>query len=110
MYKIAGVFKNRLDKNMTLGSSVTICYALYEYDKPEDCETNAGIDSPYNTYIHPGLPIGPILNPGEIALKAAIFPEKHDYLYFMADIYGDNTVYYAKTYEEHERNVNKYLR
>ncbi|MDE6476271.1 MAG: endolytic transglycosylase MltG [Erysipelotrichaceae bacterium] len=110
MYKIAGVFKNRLDKNMTLGSSVTICYALYDYDKPEECETNVGIDSPYNTYIHPGLPIGPILNPGEIALKAAIFPEKHDYLYFMADIYGDNTVYYAKTYEEHERNVNKYLR
>ncbi len=110
MYKIAGVFKNRLDMNMTLGSSVTICYALYEYDKPEDCETNAGIDSPYNTYKHLGLPIGPILNPGEIALKAALYPEKHEYLYFMADIYGDNTVYYAKTYEEHERNVSKYLR
>lgn len=110
MYTIAGVFKNRLDTNMTLGSSVTICYALYEYDKPEDCETNVGIDSPYNTYKYLGLPIGPILNPGEIALKAALHPEKHDYLYFMADIYGDNTVYYAKTYEEHERNVNKYLR
>ena len=97
--KIASVFKNHLDKNMTLGSSVTVCYPLYKYDKPEDCETNVGIDSSYSTYIYPRLPIGPILNLGEIALKAVIFPEKYDYLYFMVDIYGDNTVYYAKTYE-----------
>lgn len=53
--KIAGVFKNHLDKNMILGSNITICYALYEYDKPEDFETNVGIDSPYNIYIYPRL-------------------------------------------------------
>lgn len=108
---IAGVFYNRLDANMTLGSSVTICYALYEeYEHAQDCETNSTIDSPYNTYIHPGLPVGPILNPGEDALKAAIHPTENDYLYFMADIYGDGTVYYARTQEEHDANVNKYLR
>lgn len=108
---ISGVFYNRLDINMNLGSSVTICYALYEeYEHAEDCEVNSTIDSPYNTYTNPGLPIGPILNPGKDAILAAIHPTENDYLYFMADIYGDGTVYYAKTQEEHDANVNKYLR
>lgn len=108
---IAGVFYNRLSIDMNLGSSVTICYALYEeYEHAEDCEVNSTIDSPYNTYLHAGLPIGPILNPGEDAILASIHPTENEYLYFMADIYGDGTVYYAKTQEEHDANVNKYLR
>lgn len=111
MGMIAGVFENRLQIDMTLGSSVTICYALYEeHENAEDCETNSDIASPYNTYIHKGLPIGPILNPGKVAIQAALHPTENEYLYFMADIYGDNTVYYAKTLEEHEANVDKYLR
>lgn len=111
MYRISGVFQNRMDAGMTLGSSVTICYALYEeYEHAEDCEVNSDIESPYNTYKYSGLPIGPILNPGKTAILAAIHPRESDDLYFMADIYGDGTVYYAKTLEEHEANVNKYLR
>lgn len=111
MVKISGVFENRMNTGMTLGSSVTICYALYEeYEHAEDCEVNSDIDSPYNTYMYTGLPIGPILNPGKAAILAALHPEQHEYLYFMADIYGDGTVYYAKTLEEHEANVAKYLR
>lgn len=111
MYRISGVFQNRMDAGMTLGSSVTICYALYEeYEHAEDCEVNSDIESPYNTYKYMGLPIGPILNPGKTAILAAIHPRESDDLYFMADIYGDGTVYYAKTLEEHEANVNKYLR
>lgn len=111
MYLISGVFENRMQVGMTLGSSVTICYALYEeYERAEDCEVNSDIDSPYNTYKYTGLPIGPILNPGKTAILAAIHPKENDYLYFMADIYGDGTVYYAQTLEEHEANVNKYLR
>lgn len=110
MFLISGVFANRLQKGMKLESSVTVCYALYDYEKPEECEINYTIASPYNTYLHEGIPIGPILNPGEVAIEAALRPKKSDYLFFMADIYGDHKVYYAKTYAEHETNVNKYLR
>lgn len=70
MAKIAGVFYNRLDQGMKLQSSVTVCYALYDdFNDPKDCETNPEVDSPYNTYLHEGLPIGPILNPGMKPLK-----------------------------------------
>lgn len=111
MELIAGVFYNRMDEGMRLESSVTVCYALYEeYEHAQDCELNATIDSPYNTYLHAGLPIGPILNPGKDAIEAVLHPQESDYLYFMADIYGDGKVYYAKTLEEHEANVNRYLR
>ncbi len=105
MRKIAGVFYNRLNQDMMLQSSVTVCYALYdEFDDPEDCETNAEIDSPYNTYMHTGLPIGPILNPGEDALVAVLQPDNNEYLFFVADIYNrkDGLVHYSKTYEEHQ--------
>lgn len=111
MYKISGVFANRLNIDMPLQSSVTVCYALYDQlNSWEDCESNPDIDSPYNTYLHTGLPIGPILNPGEIAIDAALNPQEHDYLYFMADVYGDGSVYYSKTLKEHEALVDKYLR
>ena len=106
MRKIAGVFYNRLDQDMMLQSSVTVCYALYdEFDDPEDCETNAEIDSPYNTYMNTGLPIGPILNPGEDALVAVLQPDNNEYLFFVADIYNkkDGLVHYSKTYEEHQQ-------
>lgn len=103
MAKIAGVFYNRLDQGMKLQSSVTVCYALYDdFNDPKDCETNPEIDSPYNTYLHEGLPIGPILNPGEEAIQAVLNPDRKDgYLFFAADIYGNGKVYYTKTYEEH---------
>ena len=109
MPEIAGVFKNRMDQGMPLQSSVTVCYALYdEFDSPQDCETNTEIDSPYNTYKNSGLPVGPILNPGAQALLAALHPADNEYLYFVGDIYGDGTTHFAKTYEEHLENVQKY--
>ena len=106
MKKIAGVFYNRLDDNMKLQSSVTVCYALYDdFKDAQDCEVNTDVDSPYNTYEHKGLPIGPILNPGEDAIDAVLHPTKSDYLYFVADINGDGKVYYSKTLEEHEKKM-----
>lgn len=109
MDMIAGVFYNRLNKDMPLQSSVTVCYALYDQmTSSDDCEVNTGIDSPYNTYQYPGLPIGPILNPGEEAIHAVLHPKNNDYLYFVADIYGDGKVYYAKTLQEQEANIDKY--
>lgn len=111
MKLIAGVFGNRLINYMKLESSVTVCYALYEeYEHAEDCEVNANVDSPYNTYLYDGLPIGPILNPGMDAITAVLHPTPSNYLFFMADIYGDGTVYYAETLEEHEANVERFLR
>lgn len=109
MDMIAGVFYNRLAADMPLQSSVTVCYALYDdLTSSDDCEIQTDIDSPYNTYRHPGLPIGAILNPGEEAIHAVLNPKKNDYLYFVADIYGDGSVYYAKTLDEHEANIDKY--
>lgn len=106
---IAGVWNNRLNQNMMLQSSVTVCYSLYDFEDWKDCETKTNIDSPFNTYKNFGIPIGPILNAGEDSIKATLYPKDNDYLYFVADVYGDNTVYYAKTYEEHLANVKKYL-
>ena len=110
MKKVASVFLNRLEISMPLQSSVTICYALYDYESWRDCETNSTIESLYNTYKYRGLPIGPIMNPGENAILAVLDPADTDYYYFMADVYGDGTVYYAKTYAEHQANVDKYLK
>ena len=106
MKEIAGVFYNRLDDGMKLDSSVTVCYALYDQmNSAQDCEVETDIDSPYNTYLHSGIPIGPILNPGEDAIKAVLNPTKSDYYYFLADINGDGKVYYSKTLEEHEAKM-----
>ena len=109
MEMIVGVFQNRLKQGMTLDSSVTVCYALYDdMTSGEDCEVNTHIDSPYNTYKNAGLPIGPILNPGAMAIQAVLHPKANDYLYFVADIYGDGKVYYARTLDEQEANIDKY--
>lgn len=109
MKDIARVFYNRLDQGMKLQSSVTVCYALYDnFSSAEDCETNYDIDSPYNTYLYDGLPIGPILNPGEAAIQAVLEPADNDYLYFVADIHGDGSVHFARTYEEHQANIEQY--
>ena len=109
MKLIAGVFFNRMKQGMKLQSSVTVCYALYEFDSWTECETNSNIKSKYNTYKYEGLPPGPILNPGETAIHAVLEPTKSKYLYFMADVYGNGKVHYAKTYAEHLANVQKYL-
>ena len=111
---ISGVFMNRLHYGWNLQSSVTVCYAI-DFDKDNDnwqaCEVNVDVDSPYNTYMYPGLTPGPIENPGRAQIYAALHPEYTDplYFFFMADVYGDGTIYYAATEEEHYKNVAKYL-
>lgn len=112
MKLIAGVFYNRLEKGMKLQSSVTVCYSI-DINKGDDwkkCEVNPNFESPYNTYKYAGLPPGPILNSGKEAIDAVLNPTNSEYLFFMADVYGDGKVYYAKTYEEHSKNVRKYLK
>lgn len=104
---IASVFYNRLNINMPLQSSVTVCYAI-DFDKMTDkwqaCEVNSEFDSPYNTYKYAGLPPGPIENAGTAALEAVLSPNETNYLYFMAEV-KTGKVYFASTYEEHLQNI-----
>lgn len=111
MQKVASVFINRLDIGMMLQSSVTICYAI-DLDPGDDwraCERNNDFVSPYNTMMNYGLTPGPIVAPSKNALKAVLNPADTDYLFFIGDVCGDGTVYFAKTYQEHLALIKEYL-
>ncbi|MCP2239347.1 endolytic transglycosylase MltG [Thermoanaerobacterium thermosaccharolyticum] len=92
---IAGVIYNRLNKNMKLQIDATVEYALGKH-KDKLLFNDLKIDSPYNTYLHYGLPIGPISNPGLKSIQAALNPAKHDYYYYVAK--GDGSHIFSKTY------------
>jgi UPF0755 protein len=66
------------------------------------------VNCPWNTYKSPGLPVGPIGNPGLSALTAAVYPQPNNYWYFLTDAQGN--VHYAVTYDEHLANKRKYLK
>ena len=96
---VAGVFLNRLNIDMALQSCATVNYVLKQ-DKLVLSLEDIALDSPYNTYMHNGLPPGPVSNPGQAALEAVIYPEQSDYFYFVAA--PDGTHKFSETYEEHE--------
>ena len=96
--KVAGVFYNRKNSGMKLQSCATVQYVLGER-KPVLSIADTEIDSPYNTYMYAGLPIGPICNPGEECIKAALYPEETDAYYFCLSKNGDHI--FSRTYEEH---------
>jgi UPF0755 protein len=105
---ISAVFQNRLKKGMLLQCDPTVIYAAQLKGNyrgtifQSDLESN----SPYNTYRHPGLPPGPIANPGKRSLEAALSPAQSDYLYFVADNRGGHV--FSRTLEEHQRAVAAY--
>lgn len=109
MPTVASVFYNRLERGMRLESSATRCYVVgfEKGDNWRNCEVNLDHFDPYDTYQANGLPPGPIVNPSEEAIKAALFPAKTDYLYFVGDL--ENKNYFSKTLQEHEKNICKYL-
>jgi UPF0755 protein len=76
-------------------------------DKAQYTYADTRVKSTYNTYLYPGLPPGPINNPGLSAIKAALNPQPTDYLYFLNA--SDGTMIYSKTLEEHNANKEKYL-
>lgn len=96
--KVAGVFYNRKNSGMKLQSCATVQYVLGER-KPVLSIADTQIDSPYNTYVYAGLPIGPICNPGEECIKAALYPEETDAYYFCLSKSGEHI--FSRTYEEH---------
>lgn len=104
---VAGIFKNRLFAGMALEADSTINFITGK-KMPQAAFNDLKIDSAYNTYKYPGLPPGPISNPGLDALKAAIWPEKTPYWYFLTA--SDGKVIYSKIYQEHLKNKAKYLR
>lgn len=102
---IAGVYYNRLRKRMRLQADPTVQYAVSDLPRRLS-RSDLKIDSPYNTYEHYGLPPGPINNPGRKSILAALYPAKHQYLYFVSNYNGRHR--FSRTYEEHQRHVREY--
>ncbi|MDR3668919.1 MAG: endolytic transglycosylase MltG [Ignavibacteriaceae bacterium] len=105
MARIAGVYYNRLKLGMKLQADPTIQYLQPNGSKRLNFD-DLKINSPYNTYKYQGLPPGPIDNPGKNAILAAVYPEKHHYLYFVADGKGGHK--FSSTFTEHLKNVQLY--
>lgn len=107
MKMVSGILQNRLDIGMALQTDASIEYVL---DKPlselvpEDLE----IDTPYNTYLYPGLVPTPIGNPGLKAIEAVLYPTESEYFYYITG--DDGNFYYAETFDEHRANIRRHLR
>lgn len=106
MREVSDIFLKRLDIGMALQSDATVNYVTGG-DDPSISLSDRDLDSPYNTYQYPGLPPGPISNPGMNALRAVWNPAENAYYYFLTDSAGN--VYYAETHDEHVLNKALYL-
>ncbi len=105
---VSGILWKRLKKKIPLQVDSSLKYIIGKKDKPALTLEELKIDSPYNTYKYRGLPPTPICNPGESAIRAAVYPKKSDYWYYLSTKNGKTI--FSKTLDEHNRNVNKYLR
>jgi UPF0755 protein len=105
---IAGVYMNRLNKGMKLQADPTVVYALGDFTVKRVLNADTRIDSPYNTYMYPGLPPGPICLPSKNSIDAVLNYKKHTYVYFCAkeDFSGYHN--FATTYDEHLKNAAKF--
>lgn len=103
---ISAVYHNRLQRGMRLQCDPTVIYALGEKFTGNLTRADLAVDSPYNTYLHPGLPPGPISNPGVVSWVAALYPAQTDLLYFVSENNGRH--YFSATLEEHNRAVLSY--
>ncbi len=101
---VAGVYWNRLQIGMKLDADPTVQYGLH-LNRPITHEDLLR-SSPYNTYMNPGLPMGPVNNPGAAAIRAAMHPAKHPYLYFVARRDGSGGHYFSKTLADQSRRIN----
>jgi UPF0755 protein len=106
MKTVAGIFWKRVKDEYLLQSCATLAYILGE-DKTQYSYEDTQINSVYNTYLNPGLPPGPVSNPGLNAIQASINPEENDYYYFLSDPKTGKTIF-SKTLEEHNLNKVRY--
>jgi UPF0755 protein len=113
MKEVASILWNRFDINMALQADATLQYAK-GYNKAEDAwwvpplAADRQLNSAFNTYQHPGLPPHPISNPGLDAIKATLKPNNSNNLFYIHD--SDGKLHYARTLEEHNQNIDRYLR
>lgn len=112
---IAGVYLNRLAQDMRLEADPTVQYAMgYQADtgrwwkSPVSLDEYGDVDSPYNTYLHKGLPPGPIANPRLASIQAVLNPAQHDYLFFVAAPDRSGRHVFSRTFAEHLEAVQKY--
>jgi UPF0755 protein len=105
---VAGILWKRLANDMPLQVDCTVAYATCGGNLSQLTPTDLKINSPYNTYLHAGLPPTPVDNPGLDSLTAAVTPTATPYLYYLTDKNG--VMHYATTFAEHQKNVAKYLK
>ena len=114
--RVAGVYLNRLKRGMMLQADPTVIFAVKRETGNFDTiikrvlYRDLEIDSPYNTYKNAGIPPGPITMPDISSLEAVLNPEKHDYLYFVADVSNFGYHMFANTLQQHNRNKAQYVR
>lgn len=100
-FKVSRVFQNRLAKGMKLQSDATVSYGV-DGNTVNTSAADRANDNPYNTYLHEGLPVGPISSPGSVAIDAALNPAKGDWIYFCTINLKTGETVFSSTYAEHE--------
>jgi UPF0755 protein len=113
-YKVSRVFQNRLDPAQwpsgLLQSDATVAYGTGNTHRVSTTDAErADAGNPYNTYVHPGLPVGPISNPGDLAIDAALHPAEGTWLYFVTWNLDTGETIFSTTGEEHDQAVAKWL-
>jgi UPF0755 protein len=103
---VSGVYHNRLKRGMLLQADPTVQFLIRNRKRPIVLLKDLELNSPYNTYKRVGLPPSPINNPGKAAINAALYPEEHNYYYFVADGTGGHK--FATTHSQHIQNVSEY--
>ena len=101
-------FWNRIKNGQALESCASLAYIL-GVNKSQYSYEDTRVDSPYNTYLHRGLPPGPIANPGLKAIEAAIYPQETNYNYFLTATESGKTIF-NESYEQHLIDKNKYIK
>ena len=105
--RVAGVFINRLRRGMLLQTDPTVIYGMGEAYEGRIRKRDLQTDTPWNTYMRPGLPPTPIATPSKAALQATLHPEQHSFLYFVSR--GDGTSEFSRNLNDHNRAVRKYI-